>query len=52
MVMTTTFVVRPPALRVLLAKSKKEREDCGGAVSDLVDDAMADGDERREAGVR
>ncbi len=45
MVMITTFVT-PPVLRVLLAK--QAREDAESALSDIVFDAMSDGDERRE----
>ncbi|HEX7154217.1 MAG TPA: cation:proton antiporter [Thermoanaerobaculia bacterium] len=45
MVMITTFVT-PPVLRALLAK--KGVVDDPGAVSDVVTEAMSDGDERRE----
>ncbi|HEX2061355.1 MAG TPA: cation:proton antiporter [Thermoanaerobaculia bacterium] len=45
MVMITTFVT-PPVLRALLAK--REVEECDSTVSDIVTEAMSDGDERRQ----
>ena len=43
MVMATTFVA-PPALRVLLAKSRRERDERESAPCDVVTEAMSDRD--------
>lgn len=47
MVMVTTFVA-PPALRALLAGAKKEREEEGSELAELVTEAMSDGAPRRD----
>ncbi|HEX8617527.1 MAG TPA: cation:proton antiporter [Thermoanaerobaculia bacterium] len=47
MVMITTFVT-PPVLRALLAKERRAAEECNSTVSDLVTEALADGEERRK----
>jgi Kef-type K+ transport system membrane component KefB len=47
MVMITTFVA-PPALRALLAKTRKPAEDPESALCDVVTEAISDDDERRE----
>jgi len=43
MVMTTTFVA-PPALRILLTKSRRERDDRESALCGVVTEAMSDRD--------
>ncbi len=48
MVMITTFIT-PPVLRALLAKSRRAAEEFPSTVSDLVTEAMSDGEERRKA---
>lgn len=47
MVMITTFVA-PPALRVLLARSRQSPEDDDSALCDVVSEAISDDDERRQ----
>jgi Kef-type K+ transport system membrane component KefB len=47
MVMITTFVA-PPALRTLLAKTRGVPDDADSALCDVVTEALADDDERRQ----
>jgi len=47
MVMATTFVA-PPALRALLAKSRRERDDRESALCGVVTEAMSDRDRKDE----
>jgi Kef-type K+ transport system membrane component KefB len=46
MVMATTFVA-PPTLRVLLAKFRRQRDECDTAMANVVTEAMSDREERR-----
>ena len=47
MVMITTFVA-PPALRALLSRSRQPPQDAESALCDVVTEAIADDDERRQ----
>ncbi len=47
MVIVTTFIA-PPALRALLAKTRQTPQDAESALADVVTEALADDDERRQ----